>query len=72
MSSNQLSRAKHIAPERFVVGECQGILTEFFGAQQQLFQRRGAIVERIIAVAMQCGIKHLRDLEHVYNYRLFG
>jgi len=55
-----------------VVGECQGILTEFFGAQQQLFQRRGAIVERIIAVAMQCGIKHLRDLEHVYNYRLFG
>jgi hypothetical protein len=36
-----------------VVGEGQGPVTEFFGAQQEFLQRRGAVVERIIAVAVQ-------------------
>jgi len=60
MSSERVNRAKtHRAAEVVVVGQDQGLITEFFGAQQQLLQRRGPVVERIITVAMKFNVGHI-------------
>ena len=50
----------HRPAEVIVVGEGQGTVAELFGPQQQFLQRRGAVVERVIAVAVKLGIHRIK------------
>ena len=46
----------HGPAEVIMVGEGQGPVTQLFGPQQQLLQRRGPVMKRIVAVAMKFSV----------------
>jgi hypothetical protein len=46
----------HGAAEVIMIGDGEGMIAEVFSAQHQFFQRRGTVVEGIIAVAMKFSV----------------
>jgi hypothetical protein len=49
----------HGPAEVIVVGERQSMVAQFFRPEKKLFQRRGAVMEGIVTVAMEFSVRHI-------------